>query len=203
MRHRPRRAAPSGIYHFGSRGSNEELIYFDPLDYANWRVGLARVARAYGWVVYAWVQMPNHFHLLAGAEFEALSAGMQALNWRYSRRTNARHNRRAHLFENRFWSETIDTEARFRAALAYVDTNPYKSARRVPPEAWPHGSFRATAGYEHPASFLATGDVLARFHRDPETAVARYRDFVRTAMARVDMTRSQATVTEVSRLRRG
>jgi hypothetical protein len=75
--------------------------------------------------------------------------------------------------------------------------NPYKSKRRCQPEQWLHGSFRAVAGYAHPPSFLAIGDVLGRFHPDPATAVARYRDFARTGMSRVDQTRSQATLTSV------
>jgi putative transposase len=203
MRRRPRRISPSGVYHFGSRGSNQELIYFDELDYAIWRRELARAARQHEWTVLSWVQMPNHFHLVARAEHSALSSGMQALNWRYSRITNNRHGRRAHLFENRFWSETVTTEEDFLRALGYVDMNPYKSRRRIAPEQWRHGSFRALAGYEHPASFLAVGEVLGRFARDPATAIARYREFARMNMARVDRSRSQATETEVSRLRNG
>jgi len=197
MRRRPRGISPSGIYHFGSRGSNEGLIYFDELDYTIWRRELARVASSHGWVVYAWTQMPNHFHLLAQVEHGALSAGMQSLNWRYSRATNARHGRRAHLFENRFWSEVIDTNERLLTALGYVDLNAYKSKRRIRPEEWPHGSFRALAGYEHPPSFLATGTVLSLFHREPGTAVARYREFTQIGMARVDKARSQATDTKL------
>jgi REP element-mobilizing transposase RayT len=199
MRRRPRRISPSGIYHFGSRGSNRGPVYFDDLDYALWRRELARVVRQYGWTVYAWTQMPNHFHLLAETEHSALSAGMQDLNWRHSRRMSVRHDRRAHLFENRFWSEPIATSEDFLGALSYVDMNPYKSKRRCLPEDWPHGSFRALAGYEHPPSFLAVGDVLGRFHRDPTTAVELYREFAKLGMARVDQSRSQATLTLVSR----
>jgi REP element-mobilizing transposase RayT len=197
MRRRPRRISPTEIYHFGSRGSNGGLVYLDDLDYALWRRELARVVRHYGWTLYAWTQMPNHFHLLAATEHSALSAGMQDLNWRHSRRTNTRHDRRAHLFENRFWSEPVEDSTQFLAALGYIDMNPYKSRRRCPPEQWPHGSFRALAGYEHPASFLAIGDVLGRFHPDPATAVARYREFAKMGMSRVDAARSQATLTLV------
>jgi REP element-mobilizing transposase RayT len=197
MRRRPRRTSSTGIHHFGSRGSNSGPIYFDELDYAIWRRELARVVRQYGWTLYAWTQMPNHFHLLASMEQVALSEGMQDLNWRYSRRMSVRHDRRAHLFENRFWSEPVEDEDQFLAALSYVDMNPYKSKRRSPPEQWRHGSFRAVAGYEHPPSFLAIGDVLGRFHGDPATAVELYREFTKTGMSRVDQTRSQATFTSV------
>jgi REP element-mobilizing transposase RayT len=199
MRRRPRGISPTETYHFGSRGSNSGLIYFDDLDYAIWRRELARVARRYEWTVYAWTQMPNHFHVVAKTAHGALSAGMQDLNWRYSRRTNIRHDRRAHLFENRFWSEAIADTEHLLTALSYVDMNPYKSQRRCLPEDWPHGSFRAVAGYEHPPSFLATGDVLGLFHSDPATAVALYREFAKTGMSRVDESRSQATLTLVPR----
>jgi REP element-mobilizing transposase RayT len=199
MRKRPRRVAESGLYHFGSRGSNQERIYYDGLDYDIWVRLFAQVARLHDWTVLAWTQMPNHFHAIARAENHALSNGMQQLNYRYSRRTNARHDRNAHLFENRFWSEPLETREHALTAVGYVDVNAYKSKRRIHPRDWIHGSFRAAAGYVHPPSFLAVGELLALFSADPATARARYRAFVFEAMTRVDMTRSQATATELSR----
>lgn len=202
MRKRPRRIAESGLYHFGSRGSNRQTIYFDPLDYDIWVRLFAQVARQNDWTVLSWTQMPNHFHAIARTEHEALSKGMQQLNYRYSRRTNARHDRNAHLFENRFWSEPLETRSRVLKAIGYVDVNPYKSRRRIHPRDWIHGSYRAAAGYAHPPSFLAVGELLSLFSPDPEIARVRYRSFVAVAMARVDMlrldtSRSQATDTEL------
>ena len=197
MANRPRKVEPGAIYHFGSRGSDKKEIYLDALDYDIWSRMLGRVARRRGWSVLAWTQMPNHFHVLARVPDMSLSAGMQELNYAFSRRTNARHGRSQHLFANRFWSELIDTQDQLFTAIGYIDVNAYKSKRRVHPRDWRYGSYRALAGYVHAPGFLAVGEILGLFHPDPATAVALYRKLVATAMARVDASRSQASVTEL------
>jgi putative transposase len=202
MRKRPRLIEPGGIYHVGSRGSNRQRIYVDDRDHALWTYLLDRVARRRGWIVFAYNQMPNHFHIVLRVPDLSLSAGMQELNWSYSRRSNARHGRCAHLFENRFWSELVETQEQLLTAIGYSDVNSYKSTLRVHPRNWKHGSYPAVAGYVNPPSFLATGEVLGLFSPDPAIAVALYRAFVEDAMARVDRARmdrprSQASVTEL------
>ena len=197
MGNRPRRVEPGGIYHYGSRGSDKREIYADPLDHSLWKRLFAREARRHDWIILGWVEMPNQFHVLARIPELTLSAGMQALNYAYSRRTNARHGRTQHLFANRFWSELIETQDQLFTAIGYIAVNPYKSDRRIHPRDWPHGSHPAAAGYAHAPSFLAIGELLSLFHPDPATARALYRGLVETAMARVDAARSQATAAEL------
>jgi REP element-mobilizing transposase RayT len=197
MRKRPRRIEPGGTYHAGSRGSNRTRIYLDAVDHDLWAGLFARVVRRHGWIVLSYTQMPNHFHVVVRVPDLSLSAGMQELNYSYSRRSNARHGRCAHLFENRFWSELIETREQLLAAIGYIDINSYKSTLRAHPRDWKYGSHGAVAGYRPAPSFLARREVLQLFSCDDRKAVALYRAFVEDAVARVDRSRSQATVTEL------
>jgi putative transposase len=191
-----REIEPGGIYHLGSRGSNRGRIYWDDEDREGWERLLSRVSRRREWDVLAYAEMTNHFHLIVRVPDQSLSAGMQELNGVYSRRTNARRGRSAHLFKNRFWSKPVNTQEYLFGALEYVDLNAYVEDMCEHPSEWRWGSYSAIAGYRHPPPFLAVGEVLGLFHRDPATAVRLYREFVEDAMARADKASGQTEVME-------
>jgi putative transposase len=173
-----RETEPGGIYHAWTRGSNREPLYWDDVDHENWERWLGDVARGFGWVVLAFVELGNHFHLVLRTPEDTLARGMQQLNGVYSRRTNARHSREAHLFRQRFRSNLIRTTEELKWKLRYVDRNPVEAGLCERPEEHRWGSHAAVVGLRHPPAFLAVGDVLALFDARPDAAVAKYRDFV-------------------------
>jgi len=73
-------------YHAFTRGSNKLPIFFEPLDLTVFLLQLARVVANYGWVLYSYCLMPNHYHLLVGVPHGGLSEGMRDLNGGFSRR---------------------------------------------------------------------------------------------------------------------
>jgi putative transposase len=62
---------------------------------------------------------------------------MQFLNSGYSRRFNARHDRRGHLFEARFRATTLVDEDHLANAVAYVLDNPVRAGLAASDGAWP------------------------------------------------------------------
>ena len=86
-----------------SRGNNRGLITFDGTDRAGLRGELAAAATKHKWEVFAWCLMPNHYHVILRAPEGAASSGFQELNGNHARRTNRRHGRIGHLFQNRFY----------------------------------------------------------------------------------------------------
>ena len=68
---------------------------------------LRRAATRFGWALHAYCLMTNHFHLVVEGETDRLSAGMQALNWTFARRFNARYCRTGHVFEGRFRTRSV------------------------------------------------------------------------------------------------
>jgi REP element-mobilizing transposase RayT len=192
-----RETEPGGIYHVFTRGSNRERIYYDPIDWLNWEKLFARVVREYGWVVLAYIQMPNHFHLVLRTPEDTLSRGMQELNGVHSRKTNARHGRDAHLFRNRFRSRTVTTRAYLLWVLRYIDLNAFEEDLCAHPKDWRWGSHAAVAGYRRAPPFLAAAETLKLFHPDPATAIQRYREFVYEGLSLADTSASQTNVTEL------
>ena len=77
---RPIRLEFSGaLYHVTSRGDGREAIYLSDDDRLDWLSVLGQVCKRFNWVVHAWCQMTNHYHLLIETPEGNLSAGMRQL----------------------------------------------------------------------------------------------------------------------------
>ncbi len=115
---------PGGVYHVGWRGVVRGSIFLDDGDRRIFVSELARTERTLGWNVLLYCLMTNHLHLLVETPTGNLSAGMQRLGSGYARRFNARHGRRGHVFEQRFWSSLVKTETELELVGAYICGNP-------------------------------------------------------------------------------
>ena len=109
---RPLRLEFAGaVYHVTSRGDRREDIYLDDDDRQEWMAVLSLACARFNWVVHAFCQMTNHFHLLVETVDGNLSAGMRQLNGIYTQRFNRRHGQVGHLFQERSKAILVQTEA--------------------------------------------------------------------------------------------
>jgi REP element-mobilizing transposase RayT len=175
-------------YHLGSRGNFRQAIVADDFDRQMWVDLLGAVTRTTDWLILAYCLMTNHFHLVVQAGRSSVSDAMQVLNGEFSRRANRRSGRQGHLFENRFHAEPIRSDAHLLAACRYVDRNPCRAGICACPGEWEWSGYRASVGAAHPPAFLAVGELLGLFGRDPGRARAAYRQFVLSGHATVSDT---------------
>jgi putative transposase len=178
----PRLNLVDGLYHITARGVRREAIYEDGLDYRRFRAFFELIADELGWICHAYCQMPNHYHLLLETPLPNLSAGLQRLNWRHALWFNWRHGYTGHLFESRFHSELIESDAHFLESARYVVLNPVRAGLCRHPGEWPFSSYRSTlaSGTDVP---LAASRLLGQFGTDPIRARARYEAFVAEGVA--------------------
>jgi putative transposase len=135
----PRSQLPSpAYYHVICRGVERRTIYLDDLDRQEWRKLLVDVARRYGWRLWVWTLLDNHFHLLVEAKRPALSKGMQRLNGLYAMRFNRRYDRVGHLFQGRFQARIVEGDEQLAVVTEYI----YENATRVGLQAWPWRALR-------------------------------------------------------------
>jgi REP element-mobilizing transposase RayT len=109
-----------------TRGVNRRVIFEDSDDYQRYLEIAKDVAELTGVDVLAYALMPNHVHLLAHDPANQLPSFFQRLGTRYAMWFNWRHSRVGHLFQGRFKSLPIDTDAYLAAALTYIHMNPVK-----------------------------------------------------------------------------
>ena len=100
---RPLRLEYAGaLYHVTSRGDRREEIYRDDSDRRQWLEVLGSVCDRFNWVVHAYCQMTNHYHLLVETVDGNLSRGMRQLNGYYTQCFNRRHGLVGHLYQGRY-----------------------------------------------------------------------------------------------------
>ncbi len=120
---------PGAIYHVMCRGDRREAIVGGDEDRALWSETLAEACGRTGFVIHAYVLMPNHYHVLLETPEGNLVAGMKWLQGTYTQRFNARHRLVGHLFQGRYKAVPVDgTEpAYFRLVSQYIHFNPVRT----------------------------------------------------------------------------
>src|SRR5947199_3621508 len=101
---------PGALYHLTSRGNAKEEILRDNVDRDIFLKVLGSTVTHFGWVLYAYCLMGNHYHLLAETPAPNLSRGMRRLNGVYTQRFNRRHTRVGHLLQGRFKGIVVERE---------------------------------------------------------------------------------------------
>jgi len=111
------------VYHIVTRGNNRMPIFADTDDYLSYHTTLKKYKSLFGFKIYHYNLMPNHVHLLMDVSGEDLSKIMMRINLSYSIRHKRKYDRTGHLWEKRFWSDTIRDERHFLTCAAYIEMN--------------------------------------------------------------------------------
>ena len=176
---RPLRLEFAGaVYHVTSRGDRREDIYADTDDRQAWLEVLTLVCERFNWVVHAYCQMTNHYHLLLETVEGNLSQGMRQLNGLYTQRFNRRHDCVGHLFQGRYKAILVQKEAHLLELSRYVVLNPVRAAMVALPQDWPWSSYCACAQDHFAPPWLDTDWLLGQFGPQRRAARRAYAKFV-------------------------
>ena len=137
----PRLEIAGGVYHITTRGNRRQAIFGDDIDRRRFLDLFDEALRRHKWRQRAYCLMSNHYHLFIETPEPTLSTGMHYLNGVYAKKFNERHVVGGHLFEARFGSELIETEAYFGEVLRYVAFNPVRAGLCEHPGEWPWSSW--------------------------------------------------------------
>jgi putative transposase len=141
-------------YHVGNRGNARATVFGSDEDRHQFVATLADVIERYDWRCSSYCLMTNHYHLTLTTPSPNLGAGMGRLNQLYAQWYNRRHDRVGHLFQERYWSHVIETEAHLARAARYIVDNPVRAGLCARPEHWRWSSARAAAGRVPVPAFL-------------------------------------------------
>jgi REP element-mobilizing transposase RayT len=166
------------LYHVTSRGDRREDIYRDDEDREAWLAVLSQVCERFNWVVHAWCQMTNHYHVLVETVDGNLSRGMRQLNGVYTQRFNRRHGEVGHLYQGRYKAILVQKESYLLELTRYVVLNPLRAGMVEKLEEWPWSSYTAVIGINEAPEWLDTDWLLNQFGRNRSRAISAYRRFV-------------------------
>ncbi|MFM8900052.1 MAG: transposase [Burkholderiales bacterium] len=176
---RPLRLEFAGaLYHVTSGGDRREPIYLSDDDREDWLAVLAQVCERFNWVVHAYCQMTNHYHLLVETVDGNLAQGMRQLNGEYTQRFNRRHGVVGHLFQGRYKAILVQKEAYLLELSRYVVLNPLRAGMVELLDDWPWSSYPCVMGKQSCPAWLDEDWLLSQFGKTRETARKKYTAFV-------------------------
>ena len=120
---------PDAIYHVMARGNRRERIVIDDEDRRRFESALEEVVEKMGWTLYAWVLMGNHYHLVFKTPEPNLVKGMTWFQSTVTKRFNARHKLRGHLFSGRYKAVLVEENDYLTTLVHYVHLNPVRAKR--------------------------------------------------------------------------
>lgn len=127
MSRKARVKSESGIYHIMLRGINQQQVFEDTEDYEKFLDILRDCKEICRFEIYAYCLMGNHLHLLIKEGTESLEQMFKRICGRFVYWYNVKYRRIGHLFQDRFKSEPVDSDAYFYAVLRYIHQNPIKA----------------------------------------------------------------------------
>jgi putative transposase len=176
---------PGVLHHVITRGLERRKIFLNDQDRIDFLDRLELVLEKTGCRCYAWVLMPNHFHLLIRTGLTPLSVMMRRLLTGYAVGFNHRHRRHGYLFQNRYKSILCQEDAYFLELVRYIHLNPVRgkildTLEKLDQYPWSgHGALVGT----RKAKWQERGEVLTRFGKNEPSAIAGYRQFIKDGWA--------------------
>lgn len=116
-------------HHIVQRGHNRETVFIERQDYLYYLDTLKEWKKELNVNVYGYCLMTNHVHLILdpNAEPDNLGKLMKRLAGRQTQYVNHQENRSGSLWEGRYKSSPIETNAYLLSCLRYVERNPVKA----------------------------------------------------------------------------
>ncbi|SFQ54050.1 putative transposase [Geopseudomonas sagittaria] len=175
---------PNYPHHVVQRGHNRQVVFVAAEDYQRYLVDLRELKDAFGVKVYAYCLMTNHVHLLLapGDSVAVLGQLMKALAARATRYLNRLEGRSGTLWESRYKSSVVQTDAYLLACCRYIELNPVRARMVADAADYPWSSYRSRVDdvadshwLDADPCFVGLGDTLTERRR-------RYEAFVREAV---------------------
>jgi REP element-mobilizing transposase RayT len=175
---------PDVLQHVMARGIEGRDIFRDKKDREAFLKRLSDLVTKGDVQLLAWCLMPNHFHLLLRTHVMSLATMMRRLMTGYAVWHNRRHDRKGHLFQNRYKSIVVEEDPYFLELLRYIHLNPVRAKlldNISELDRFSYTGHSVLMGYRK----FAGQDVewvLGSFGKRVGAARRRYRDFVEAGL---------------------
>lgn len=172
------------VYHVTNRGNGQEMIYRQEADWKAFLGIMSDVVSEFGWRIYTYCLMGNHYHLLLETPQPNLSQGMKQLDQRYTTRYNQQYERSGHVFQGRYWSGLVLNDNYLIDAASYLLLNPVRAQLVRSPEEWRWSSCAAMAGLAASPPWLYPNWLPVDFQRVPGDPNNPFLSYVRECIGK-------------------
>lgn len=178
MARKPRIEFEGAFYHVITRGNQRQRVFKDRDDYERYLKILGNYKIQYDYVLYAYVLMSNHIHLLIETKEKPLSKILQGINQSYTIYFNKRYGMVGHLFQGRYKAILCEKDAYLLSLVKYIHLNPIRAKVVKSFEEYPWSSHRCYVGGVRNERIVDTEQVLKMFSEDRGRARRLYRDYM-------------------------
>ena len=181
-------------YHITVRGNGRRRVFLWDEDRLRFMQQLEESLEQYGVILYAYVLMSNHYHLLIETPQPNVSRFMQRLNTAYGMYFRNKHRSPGHVFQGRFGGKLVSGDNHLLALTRYIHLNPVKIRKMEKVSgkerldylnSYPWSSY---AGYVNAKAEEELVDYRwrERVGGDPRAQRRKYRGFVRSKVLESD-----------------
>jgi REP element-mobilizing transposase RayT len=177
MARKPRVEFDGAFYHVIVRGNQRQRIFRDDEDRRYYLKRIEHYRQRYRFVIYGYVLMSNHVHLLLETGKTPLSKILQGIQFTYTRYYNRRYRTVGHLFQGRYKAILCDCDAYLLELVRYIHLNParVKNPQELCTFQW--SSHHAYLGRKGSIA-VNTASVLEQLGNTAAEAAKAYRRFI-------------------------
>lgn len=178
MPRKPRIEFEGAFYHVIVRGNQRQKIFKDEDDFLKYLEILGRYKGRYQYLLYCYVLMNNHLHLLVEGGKTPLSKILQGINQSYTAYFNRRYKTVGHLFQGRYKAILCDRDKYLLALIKYIHLNPVRAKVAKTPEEYRWSSHPSYALKREAHGLIDTEQILRMFSEDKAKARKLYRAYM-------------------------
>ena len=177
---RPGRILEEGrIYHVYNRVGGEGMPFSEEHLAARFQQVFRQIVVRDELVVYGWVLMGNHYHLVVRMGAAPLSRSMKSLQQKVTRSRNQRAKVLGPMWQGRFKAKQVDDEGYLSHLIAYVHLNPVNAGIVDRPKKHRWSGHRDILGLRK-TPIVSVDDVLGLYGSNRRQALHGYRNALRT-----------------------
>jgi len=180
MPRKPRVFVEGGIYHVYCRVTRKEPVFKDPNAAEVFVDQLARIKTRDEFVLFSWVLMSNHYHLLLRTVSVPLWRTMASLQVGFTKRFNRFHGFVGPFWQGRYQAILVEDQRYFDQLLAYIHLNPVAAGLVSDPAQYDysgHGELLGRSRFD----LVDTDEALSIFSSSRARARRRYVQTIRGA----------------------
>lgn len=178
MARKPRIEFEGAFYHVIVRGNQRQKIFKDKYDFLKYLEILGRYKRRYQYLIYCYVLMNNHVHLLVEVGKTPLSKILQGINQGYTMYFNRKYKTVGHLFQGRYKAILCDRDEYLLSLIKYIHLNPVRAKVAKTPDEYRWSSHHNYTLKTEKDSLIDTEQILRMFSEDKANAKKLYKVYM-------------------------
>ena len=173
-----RNLSDNTVYHIVQRGHNKAPLFRYDDDYITFKDFISKYSQRFGFDLYHYCLMPNHFHLLmriaVGNDLPKLIHG---ITQSYSHHYRRRYDHAGHVYQNRYRSFHIADDSYLLECGRYIERNPLRACIATAPSQYQWSSYNCYAN-NHPDGIITENPLYNRFGSTSSDRMTGYRKYV-------------------------